>query len=184
MKHTGILLTLVAALLFVACRTDNTSIQLLDQAETLMNAAPDTALALLDSIDSQRLGRADNARYALLRSQALDKNFIDITNDSLISIAVDYYKHSHNYLYKGMAYFYLSRIYENGGRYEEAIANSVQAEEALSHTDDYYMQALVLGNRGNIYAEQYKINEAIEYNKQAIYYLKKSNNLSCFQRQF
>ncbi|MBO7291347.1 MAG: hypothetical protein J6U55_02050, partial [Bacteroidaceae bacterium] len=42
MKHTGILLTLVAALLFVACRTDNTSIQLLDQAETLMNAAPDT----------------------------------------------------------------------------------------------------------------------------------------------
>ena len=71
MKHTGILLTLVAALLFVACRTDNTSIQLLDQAETLMNAAPDTALALLDSIDSHRLGRADNARYALLRSQAL-----------------------------------------------------------------------------------------------------------------
>ena len=177
MKHTGILLTLVAALLFVACRTDNTSIQLLDQAEALMNAAPDTALALLDSIDSHRLGRADNARYALLRSQALDKNFIDITNDSLISIAVDYYKHSHNYLYKGMAYFYLSRIYENGGRYEEAIANSVQAEEALSRTDDYYMQALVLGNRGNIYAEQYKINEAIEYNKQAIYYLKKSNNL-------
>ena len=105
MKHNGILLTLVAALLFVACRTDNTSIQLLDQAEALMNAAPDTALALLDSIDSQRLSRADNARYALLRSQALDKNFIDITNDSLISIAVDYYKHSHNNLYKGMAYF-------------------------------------------------------------------------------
>ncbi|MBQ5750256.1 MAG: tetratricopeptide repeat protein, partial [Bacteroidaceae bacterium] len=93
MKHTGILLTLVAALLFVACRTDNTSIQLLDQAETLMNVAPDTALALLDSIDSHRLGRADNARYALLRSQALDKNYIDITNDSLISIAVDYYAH-------------------------------------------------------------------------------------------
>ena len=90
MKHTGILLTHVAALLFVACRTDNTSIQLLDQAETLMNAAPDTALALLDSIDSQRLGRADNARYALLRSHALETNFIDITNDSLISIAVDY----------------------------------------------------------------------------------------------
>ena len=176
MKHTGILLTLVAALLFVACRTDNTSIQLLDQAEAMMNAAPDTALALLDSIDSQRLGRADNARYALLRSQALDKNFIDITNDSLISIAVDYYKHSHNNLYKGMAYFYLSRIYENGGRYEEAIANSVQAEEALSHTDDYYMQALVLANRGDIYVEQYKLDEAIELRKQAIIYYEKCNN--------
>ena len=176
MKHTGILLTLVAALLFVACRTDNTSIQLLDQAETLMNAAPDTALALLDSIDSHRLGRAGNARYALLRSQALDKNFIDITNDSLISIAVDYYKHSHNNLYKGMAYFYLSRIYENGGRYEEAIANSVQAEEALSHTDDYYMQALVLGNRGDIYVEQYKFDEAIELKRQAIICYEKCNN--------
>ena len=176
MKHIGILLTLVAALLFVACRTDNTSIQLLDQAEALMNAAPDTALALLDSIDCRQLSRADNARYALLRSQALDKNFIDITNDSLISIAVDYYKHSHNNLYKGMAYFYLSRIYENGGRYEEAIANSVQAEEALSRTDDYYMQALVLGNRGDIYVEQYKFDEAIELKRQAIIYYKKCNN--------
>ena len=163
MKHTGILLTLVAALLFVACRTDNTSIQLLDQAETLMNAAPDTALALLDSIDSHRLGRADNARYALLRSQALDKNFIDITNDSLISIAVDYYAHSHNEPYKMLAHYYYGRILFNAGDYAHSIIELLKAEKIATETDDNFQLGLISHNISNIYDNIYWGEGAIEY---------------------
>ena len=35
---------------------------------------------------------AGKARYALLKSMALDKNYIDVTSDSLTSIALVYYK--------------------------------------------------------------------------------------------
>lgn len=175
MKHNSFLF-IVISILFVACGSNNPQIEWLNRAEAIMNTAPDTALALLDSIDSQQLSRVDNARYALLRSQALDKNHIDVTNDSLISIAVDYYKGGRNYLYKGMAYFYLSRIYENGGRYEEAIANSVLAEDALSHTCDYNMQALVLANRGDIFIEQYQLSDALELKKQCIVLYEKCDN--------
>ena len=167
---------LVIILLLVGCHSDRRQLALLNRAEAVMLSAPDTALALLDSINSQRLVRADNARYALLMSQALDKNYIDATNDSLINIAVQYYKHSNNDRYKGMAYYYLSRICENGGRYEDAIANSILAEVALRHTDDYYMLALVLGNRGDIYAEQYNIDEALDLKRQAIAFYEMCNN--------
>ena len=95
--YTLILLN-IALLLTTSCISDHRQVELLDRAEPLIETAPDTALALLDSIDSRRLYRGDKARYALLRSQALDKNYIDVTNDSLINIAVNYY-----YIY--MRYF-------------------------------------------------------------------------------
>jgi len=167
---------LVVLLLVVACGSDKHLLALLDSAETVMTTAPDTALALLDSIDSDRLSRADNARYALLRSQALDKNYIDVTNDSLINIAVKYYQNSQNYRYKGMAYYYLSRVYENCGQYEDAISYSVLAEDILNRTHEYNMIALILDSRGDIYAEQYRLNDAIKLKKQAISYYEKCNN--------
>lgn len=167
---------LVVLLLVVACGSDKHQLALLDSAETVMTTAPDTALALLDSIDSDRLSRADNARYALLRSQALDKNYIDVTNDSLINIAVEYYQNSPNYRYKGMAYFYLSRVLKNNGQYEEAISSSVVAEDALNNTKDYNMLALVYDVRSNIYLEQYRLEEAKELQYYAITYYKKGNN--------
>ena len=50
------------------------------------------------------------ALFALLYSQALDKNYIDETNDSLIGIAVEYYN-AHPEPYRLMlAYYYLSRM--------------------------------------------------------------------------
>ena len=175
MKHIGILLTLVAALLFVACRTDNTSIQLLDQAETLMNTAPDTALALLDSIDSHRLGRADNARYALLRSQALDKNFIDITNDSLISIAVDYYAHSHNEPYKMLAHYYYGRILFNAGDYAHSIIELLKAEKVAISLNDMYRLGLIYSDISNIYDNIYWGEGAIEYAQKSFEAYSKTN---------
>ena len=175
MKHTGILLTLVAALLFVACRTDNTSIQLRDLAETLMNAAPDTALALLDSIDCRQLSRADNARYALLRSQALDKNFIDITNDSLISIAVDYYAHSHNEPYKMLAHYYYGRILFNAGDYAHSIIELLKAEKVAISLDDMYRLGLIYSDISNIYDNIYWGEGAIEYAQKSFEAYSKTN---------
>ena len=40
---------------------------------------------------SKDFDKAANARFALLYSQALDKNYIDVTDDSLISFAEAWY---------------------------------------------------------------------------------------------
>lgn len=65
---------------------------LMDSAEVVMNDAPQHALALIDSIAPESIHiRSLNARYALLYSESLFKNYIKAPNDSIIMIAVRYY---------------------------------------------------------------------------------------------
>ena len=52
----------------------------------------DSALVVLENISAKELVfSSSKARYALLLTQARDKNYILHTDDSLIRIAVDYY---------------------------------------------------------------------------------------------
>ena len=51
----------------------------LDTAEQLMQNKPDSALYLLSNIPASKIkGKRDKARYALLKSIALDKNYVEI----------------------------------------------------------------------------------------------------------
>ncbi|MBQ8243352.1 MAG: hypothetical protein IJZ40_07810, partial [Bacteroidaceae bacterium] len=92
---THILLSLIFLFGLLSGCAEHSSLQdTLDKAETLMEDHPDSAYSLLQTIDSEALRtRGGRARYALLYTQAQDKNYIDDTNDSLISIAVDYYRY-------------------------------------------------------------------------------------------
>ena len=58
--------------------------------------------------------------YALLLTQALDKNYIQHQNDSIISIAIDYYKNKDNNNLKAKSYFYLGRVYQDNEEYVKA----------------------------------------------------------------
>lgn len=75
----------VLMLLAVSCADDAAVMSELDAAESVMEDSPETALALLDTMQRSRLvSRKAAARHALLYSQALDKNYIDMTTDSII----------------------------------------------------------------------------------------------------
>lgn len=65
---------------------------ILDRAEMCMESHPDSAFVTLDSLDRRLLDTPElRARHALLYSQALEKCGIEIYNDSIILIALDYY---------------------------------------------------------------------------------------------
>ena len=65
---------------------------ILDRAEMCMESHPDSAFVALDSLDRRLLDTPElRARHALLYSQALEKCGIEIYNDSIIHIALDYY---------------------------------------------------------------------------------------------
>ena len=76
-RITAAVLTCCAVL---SCADDSAVMEELDWAEAVMEAHPDSALALLDTLDRSRLTtREARARHALLYSQALDKNYIELT---------------------------------------------------------------------------------------------------------
>ncbi len=174
------LLHIFLVVLLVACSSDSKQLALLDGAESVMTSAPDSALTLLREIKSNKLNRADNARYALLLSQALDKNYIDVTDDSLINIAVEYYKHKNDeYLFT--AYYYKGRVLENARNLHGAMHLYTCAEQLIENIDDNYAKGLLYARIGGLYNEFYDLplsldayNKALEYykieNKQPIIY--------------
>ena len=98
-----IILELLAILFFTGCY-NREQISRLDEAEALIQNKPDSALTILQQLKSEG-GQAEQARYALLYSEALDKNHIKVTNDSLIREPLPYqhylFQHqrtSHEYL--------------------------------------------------------------------------------------
>lgn len=90
------------------------------QAETWLDSAPDSALALLQSLPERKsLSRRESARYALLLSRATNKCFKPLLPcDSLLEIALHYYnRHEEAYAF---ALLYKGRLEKEMGQHERA----------------------------------------------------------------
>ena len=158
--YIGIILLLLG---ITGCRKQYPVAEKLLQAKTMMNEHPDSALNLLKGIEQPELQtREHHARYALLYSQALDKNYIDLTGDSLINIAVDYYKDRDDVRAKFLSYYYLGRIYTNANNLTQATLAYMEAEQLVDELGDDYAAGLLYIQMGVIYENYYDYPKALE----------------------
>lgn len=177
MKQNTLILILIACLCLLpsSCRQSTETASVLAEAETLMNEKPDSALTLLKSIPApEKLTGQAQARYALLYSKALDKNYIDTANDSLIQIAVNYYKNRSDVKAKFYAYYYLGRVYVNGNQYDKATLAFINAEQEVEALSDDYAAGLLYSEMGDIYREYYDYNKALESYQNSTYYYERA----------
>lgn len=163
---------LLALLLFSSCRRQSDDIDsFLHNAESLMNEHPEDALSIIRHIDRRKIySSASEARYALLYSQALDKNYVDVTSDSLTAVAVNYYDRHGTKHERAMAHYYQGRVFSNAGNFDAAIRSYSLAEDAASGTDDYYLLGLINNAVGNLYYKQYDLDEALKRDQRAATY--------------
>ncbi len=135
----------------------------LDLAHDVMIERPDSALHIIEQIDKRRIKSLSTmAKYALLYSQALDKNIIDVESDSLAKIAVDYYSENGSAEERATAYYYLGRVCENAGLTKEAIINYHLASEGVPD-DCAYLKGLIYSELGSQYYREMNITESIVY---------------------
>ena len=171
-----IVLMLIMSSFFLGCQRQYLVAEKLLQAEAVMNEHPDSALNLLKGIAQPELQtQAHHARYALLYSQALDKNYIDLTSDSLINIAVDYYKDRDDVKAKFLSYYYLGRIYTNANNPTQATLAYMEAEQLVDELGDDYAAGLLYKQIGLIYYSYYDFPKSLQAHKQAIEYFDKAN---------
>lgn len=115
-SNTLILLFLSFSLAFVSCGNHSEAWKSLDSAEAIMESRPDSALTILNSIQTETLsGKEEKARLALLMSMALDKNYVDTTEFTILQPAIDYYSKHGTPKEKLQTYYYQGRIYQNAG---------------------------------------------------------------------
>ena len=92
-KHIASISILFFIILQVGCNSTVSRNKELISVEQLMSERPDSALVILQSIDTLSLkSSADKALYSLLYVQAQDKNYIDTQDATQIQRAVIFYK--------------------------------------------------------------------------------------------
>ena len=152
----NILSILLLLLAFTACSEKKAVTDVLNRSEALMSEHPDSALNLLRTLTFDDFQKEKNrARYALLHSQALDKNYIDVTSDSLISVAVEYYKDKDDVRSKFLSYYYMGRVHANGERYLQATSCLMESEQLVEEVGDDYLSGLLYSEMGRIYRLYY-----------------------------
>ena len=83
----------------------------LRHADSIIEDHPDSAYAMLQRIDATTLaGGKEQAYYSLLMSMAIDKQYIDLTADSVIAPAAKYYRHHGSNDDKMRTAYYHARI--------------------------------------------------------------------------
>ena len=161
------LLLLLLALL-TACNDPKPVTDALHRAETLMNEHPDSALAVLNTLSPDAMGKnRTRAHYALLYTQAQDKNYIDETNDSLITIAADYYRHTDDVRRKFLSHYYKGRVLANAGNYLDATSCYMEAEQLVDAVGDDYLVGLLYAEMGRIYRLYYDYPKSLEAHQKA-----------------
>lgn len=162
------------SLAFLVCLfscTENRNVRtIFDQAESIMSTAPDSALALIRSIDGQSLStKGLRARHALLLIMAQDKCYIDVREDSTITVAYDYYRHHGDMKDRLLATYYLGVILQNANEYVDAALAFREAEPLAERLKDYRQLSLVEQHLSHIFAQNYDHVRALKYSEKALY---------------
>ena len=169
MKKTPTILILLFLLLaMIACNDPKPVTDALHRAEALMNEYPDSAWAILNTLSPDEMGQnSTRAHYALLYTQAQDKNYIDEVNDSLISVAVDYYRHTDDVRHKFLSYYYKGRVLANAENYLDATTCYMEAEQLADAVGDDYLVGLLYAELGRIYRLYYDYPKSLEAHQKA-----------------
>lgn len=164
-------LILLLTLLMIGCRhTPQSTLERLDQADSIIEEDPASALTILESVDTASIhGRADRARYSLLYTMALDKNLIPLTDSTILRPALAYY------LKHGTPDQRMRTRYYQGCGYMDRGDDTRAMEcflDAIADTTKVYKDslglALVYIAQGTTYARQYRISNMIELNEKAL----------------
>lgn len=135
MQNKISLLIIFIATILCGCQNSQVD-QQLDHVESIMEERPDSALTILQQIDGTTLHGEPQARHALLLSQAYDKNYIDLTSDSLISIATSYYNKAGDKHHRLMTGYYKVVILMNRREFDEALSDALDVESLAEDSGD------------------------------------------------
>lgn len=148
-------LSVLIILLSVACNNRTDHNKHLVEIDSLITPRPDTALLMLKTLPANCLQtRADSAYYALLMTEARDKNFIIQTEDSLIQSALTYYNSTNDIEKRARAYYYSGCVYRDSRKKKEAMTQFLMAEPLAEEAGEKRLLSLIYFNIGHLYYSQ------------------------------
>ena len=156
---------LLILLVATACSQGGVSARL-DQAESLLEASPDSALTVLEGIRPERLSGRDKARHALLsaRSFAEVYGFYSTDDEPALSDAAAWFERKGPRADAMRAWYCLGRIQQAREDWNRAVVSLTKAERAARETGDL----LFCGRIASALADTYSatLSETLSARKQ------------------
>lgn len=166
--YTSTIVLLLFLFTAVGCSRRSAVDEKMDLADSLMTSKPDSALAILNGVHASDVnGKETSARYALLKSMALDKNYIDTTTFDVLQPAIDYYIENGTPDEQLRTYYYQGRIYQNKGDEDMAMQYFILGKEHCKGISDTLTLANLMVAQATIQYRIYKTDEFIENNLEA-----------------
>ena len=168
---------IIINIIFVSCLAHYTRNKTILEAEKVMFTATDSSFRLLSSIQQpEKMSKADYASWCLNYTHARYKLHKEIKSDSLIRIAVEYYKNSRLIKQSGTAYYLLGCINMKLKKDTVALEAFKQAENVLIDTKEYKLIGLIDFNIGYLYMQDEIYNQSLSYLKKSLKYFYLSND--------
>lgn len=159
------LLLFVSIVLLIAIQSCTSPCgKILLDVESYIQERPDSALLVLESISPDDIKNAkDAARFSLLHTMALDKNYVDTADISLIMPAVTYYSKDRDSVEYMKAMFYLGRFNRHANNCQDAIVASMTAKDVARKNNDLYWEAMATSEIAYTYSWNYISKEELAY---------------------
>lgn len=139
----------------------------LKDVESYIMERPDSSLSVLESMNREDLVTNNNkAHHALLHAMALDKNYIDVTDDSIAMVAVDYYQKRGSAKNRVKSLYYLGVSYYNAEDYDKAILTFSRAKDLAIAHDSLYL-GMIYSAMSYTYNCNYNSSQELYYAKYA-----------------
>lgn len=149
-------------LFLIICGCSSDISHRLYDVESFISERPDSALKIVESMNRSLLKtKKDRAHHALLYAMALDKNYIDVTDDSIARVAVDYYSKKGPEKYEARALYYLGLAYYYQQNYNQAILEFTKAEKSARDCDSLYL-GMTKSIQAHTYYETYNHTESLK----------------------
>ena len=169
-------LYLILGLICAGCVNKNG--QYLALASDCMEVSLDSAIAILRKVENiGEESHSQQAFFALLWTQARHKCHLPIENDSLISVATNYYmkkgeKHlaAKSLLYKGL-------VHKQRKEVEQAAEAFALSEQWFEGVEDNQYKALLYNHYGALMMGEKSYEESLPYLKKSYYYKLKGDSI-------
>ncbi len=114
----------------------------LQQAESLIESKPDSALYILRHLSPKKYKSDESkALYGLLMTEALDRLKLPLLPDSVLDFSTNYYQKHPNPVRLANCYLYKGRKYKYALQYDKASSFFVLGLELIENRDEYMLSA-------------------------------------------
>lgn len=163
------LLFLLLLLLLAACRPARYP-QVLQEADSLASACPDSAVALLHGLRAEMAEerRAVQMYYRLLCIKAQDKAYIPHTSDSAVLSVLHYYEERKDRRHLPEAYYYAGRVCRDLGDAPQALDYFGKALDVMPQDGMLTLRGKVLSQMGTLFYRQSMYPEALEMHQKSL----------------